>query len=456
MRCIVLKKNINWSPKHLVDVKIATLLGEAESILLNQILYWISKCGRELAGQEEKWIYNSLAEWHKQFSYWSMYKLRKTIKSLEDLGLIKSIKVNAKRWNHTKWYTVNHSDYNKLLKKLKNKDHNSESSPLNELNKINIVEKNVTNQNSKAICESKVKRSTNRFVENRQIIITKNNYTNSISSINEKQISQSNEEIIKEVLQEKKEIKKIAKEMKEIWDKIFSYSSNPIKSYLNDRIIKRLEKIKREKFNNDLEEWERYVKKINSSQFLMGEKETKNNFKAVFPWLIKEETIEAIEQGAYGIGDRELDINNLSENIENKKEEIVNKINRKITELTKNKINEKEERREFEEYVRNTDHREEDKYGILRIMQHIPYQSLLEREEYKGIRENLYESYIMKKYVKHTKLETRKKLRLKLNEAIKDKGKTKYEVLQEMKYLETKITAMNMENTSYKQIETMI
>merc|ERR1712208_283304 len=107
-----------------------------------------------------------------------MYKLRKTIKSLEDLGLIKSIKVNAKRWNHTKWYTVNHSEYNKLLKKLKNEDHNSESSPLNELDNISFIEKNVANQNSKSICKSKIKRSTNRFVENRQIIITKNNYTN--------------------------------------------------------------------------------------------------------------------------------------------------------------------------------------------------------------------------------------------------------------------------------------
>lgn len=433
---------------HLLTPTVAKNIGESESILLNQISYWISKCGRELAGQEEKWIYNSLAEWHKQFSYWSMYKLRKTIKSLEDLGLVKSIKVNAKRWNHTKWYTVNHSEYNKLLKKLKTKAHNSETSHLYEINKISFIEKNITKQNSKDICKSKVKRSTNRFVENRQIIITKNNYTNNLSSINEDKI--------KEVLQEKKEIKKIAKEMKEIWDKVFSYSSNPIKSYLNDRIIKKLEKIKREKFNNDLEEWEKYIKKINSSQFLMGEKETKNNFKAVFPWLIKEETIEAIEQGAYGTGDRELDMDNLSENIENKKEEIVGKIDRKITELTKNKINEKKERREFEEYVRDTDHREEDKYGILRIMQNIPYQSLLEREEYKGIRENLYESYIMKKYVKHTKLETRKKLRLKLNEAIKDKGKTRYEVLQEMKYLETKITEINMYNTSYKQIETMI
>ena len=433
---------------HLVSYELTKYLNQNESILLNQILYWISKCGRELAGQEEKWIYNSLAEWHKQFSYWSMYKLRKTIKSLEDLGLIKSIKINAKRWNHTKWYTVNYSEYNKLLKKLKTEDPINESLPLNKLNKISFIKKNITKQDSKDICKTKIKKSTNRFVGNQQIIITKNNYTNNISSIDERKI--------KRVLQEKDSIMRIAKEMKEVWDKVFSYSSNPIKSYLNEKIIKKLEKIKRKKFNNDLEEWQRYVKKINSSQFLMGEKKTKSNFKAVFPWLIKEETIEVIKQGAYGIGDRELDINNLSRNIENKKEEIIDKIERKITELTKNKVNEKEERREFEEYIRSTDHRGEDIYGILKVMQQIPYQSLLKREEYKGVKENLYESYIMKKYENYTKLETRKKIRLKLDETIRNKEKTKYEVLQEMKYLETEITVMNIDNTSYKQIERMI
>ena len=103
---------------HILTQEIAHSLGQNESILLNQILYWLSKCGREIAGQQGKWIYNSLADWHKQFGYWSMYKLRKTIKSLEDLGLIKSIKINAKKWNHTKWYAVDYNQYKKLLKQV--------------------------------------------------------------------------------------------------------------------------------------------------------------------------------------------------------------------------------------------------------------------------------------------------------------------------------------------------
>jgi nucleoside-diphosphate-sugar epimerase len=41
--------------------------------------------------------------------------LRKTIKTLEDTGLIKSVKINARKWNHTKWYTIDLKKYNSLI-----------------------------------------------------------------------------------------------------------------------------------------------------------------------------------------------------------------------------------------------------------------------------------------------------------------------------------------------------
>ena len=44
---------------HLVSYELTKYLNQNESILLNQILYWLSKCGRKIAGQEEKWIYKS-------------------------------------------------------------------------------------------------------------------------------------------------------------------------------------------------------------------------------------------------------------------------------------------------------------------------------------------------------------------------------------------------------------
>ena len=412
---------------HLVSYELTKYLNQDESILLNQILYWISKCGREIAGQEEKWIYNSLAEWHKQFSYWSMYKLRKTIKSLEDLGLIKSIKVNAKRWNHTKWYTINYSEYEKLLKKLDIKEHINKSPTLNKPNKISFINKNMTRQNSKIIFKNKKNGSTNRFVENQQIIITKNNYTNK-SSYKEPCINLDiNLKKKREEIKINSKEKEMLDKMLYVWNTVFEYSTKPIKAYSNKNNDKALVKLYKTIFSNDLDKWREYACKVNSSQFLMGEKKTKNNFKAVFSWLIKEETIEKIQNGEYGVGDRELDMNNISKNIEEKKEDVINKMDKKISEYMKIKINDKKEREEFKEYVGKASITEDDSYGILKnIIKQVPKNYILESEEYKGIKENLYESFVMKKYLGSTKLDIRKKIREKTREIdettnIKDK-----------------------------------
>ena len=424
MRYIVLKKNINYSPKHLVDVKTATLLGEAESILLNQMIYWLSKCGRKVAGQEEKWIYNSLAEWHKQFSYWSMYKLRKTIKSLEDLGLIKSIKVNARKWNHTKWYTVDYYQYKKLLNKTESENNIGQSTALDKIEDRDLLIKKRPSLLLNVSSINKDIRSTNRFVGNQQIIITKNNYTNNISSYKESNINLSNksDKKIEEIKIDSNE-KEIINKMLYVWNKVFECSVNPIKAYSNQKNQQTLLHLYKAAFNSELDNWREYALKVNSSQFLMGEKETKNNFKAVFSWLIKEETIEKVQNGEYGVGDRELDMNNVSKNIEAKKEELVSKMDKKISEYMKLNIDEVKERKEFDEYVKT--HKTEiknDEYNILGVIKHISYYSLFKISKYEGLKESLYESYVMKKYLNMTKVEARKRIRNKMKEMIVDKG----------------------------------
>ena len=168
-------------------------------------------------------------------------------------------------------------------------------------------------------------------------------------------------------------------------------------------------------FNSDLDKWREYALAVNSSQFLMGEKDTKNNFKAVFSWLIKEETIERIQQGEYGVGDRELDMNNVSKNIEVKKEELVSKMDKKISEYMKLNIDDTKERKEFDEYVKT--YKTEviaDEYNILGVIKHISYYSLFKTNEYKVLKESLYESYVMRKYFNITKIDARKKIRDKM------------------------------------------
>ena len=73
---------------HTITPQIASLIGESESILLNQLEYWISKCGRQIDNLDGKWIYNSYEKWSEQFTYWSTSKLRRTIKPIFSKDLI--------------------------------------------------------------------------------------------------------------------------------------------------------------------------------------------------------------------------------------------------------------------------------------------------------------------------------------------------------------------------------
>ena len=478
---------------HTINPQIASLIGESESILLNQLEYWILKCGRNIENLDGKWIYNSYKKWSEQFTYWSTSKLRRTIRSLENLGLIKSAKVNAKKWNQTKWYSINYNEYNKLLE---NKYLNSPSSKTSAITYSDVTKSNFNTSESERIVSTelnnkdlltpsglqgnhqinnnvqfiKITPIINKnpqkspelcicskwiiqSVQNEQIIITKNNYRNK-SSYKKTNVGLKN--ALKEKIEENPinaNEKEIINKMLYIWNKVFEYSISPIKAYSNKKNQEVLLIIYKAAFKGDLNNWREYACKVNSSQFLMGEKKTKNNFKAVFSWLIKEETIEKILNGEYGVGDRELDINNITKNMEEKKEEVVNKMDKKISEYIKHKIDETKERSEFEEYIKTHKYESsEDKYGILRAIRHMSYYSLFRTNEYEVLRESLYESYIMKKYFGFTKMEARQKIREKAGEI--DEITNHIDKINMLREIEEKIeTKEYMINNSWKNQE---
>jgi hypothetical protein len=383
---------------HTINPRLATIIGEPESILLNQLEYWISKCGRDIDNLDGKWIYNSYKKWSEQFTYWSTSKLRRTIKSLENLGLIKSTKVNSKKWNQTKWYSIDYLEYNKLLE---NKYSNSPSSKTSTII-YNDVTKSYSNTNE-AIVNTELKykdllttsrlqknhqinenvkfieilpiinnnaqkspevcicsKWTNRSVQNEQmLIVTKNNYTKNNSSENKIFVNLAKEEDVS--INSKKE-EEIANQMLHKWNNIFEYSLKPIKAYSNKKIVARLNKAYKEIFNSSMDNWEEYAIKVNSSKFLMGDKVTKTDFKATFAWLSKLDTIQMILSGEYGVGDRKPDIDNLSDNLKTQKREIEDSITEKIKNTISDGIDIKKEKKEFKEYLLTQ--AKVDKYGI--------------------------------------------------------------------------------------------
>lgn len=410
-----------------------------ELTLLHKIYYWTTKCGRQIEGLNGKWIYNTLNSWLEQFPYWSMSTLRRTIKSLEESGILLSKKVNAKRWKHTKWYSI---DFNKLNKIANNNSIKQNNDTIRGGNKKN-KDSNIT----------LVEKRTNRCVQNEQIIYTNNIYTkdtkvssskrskkkNIFKSLNQELDSKLNKLIEKKVNKklsyinknENKEtesklsngqLEKVT-EMKEVWNKVFEYSINPIKAYINRRNEKILYRLIEEKLEGDIDKWREYACKVNSSKFLMGEKKTKKGFKASFAWLIKEETVDKINSGEYGIGDRELDVNNVFSNVEAQKEEIIKTADKKITEYVRQKIDDKKEQKELEDYIKKGEYTgDSDKYGIGIYVQNIGSYSLINNPDNKGVLKTIYETYIVKKYFRRSRFKIREQLREMVNKQMKEES----------------------------------
>lgn len=366
-----------------ISPMVAKLLGIECALVLSQIYYWTEKCGRSISNDSGLWIYNSLEEWHRQFSFWSLSKLRRIIKSLENSKLLNSRKVNSKKWNQTKWYSINLDEYNKLFD---NKDFPD-------------------------------KKKATRFVQNEQMLLkeTKNNYTNISSYKKKEEFLKSNktqETISRHSKLEKitlsQEQKGIAEQMVHLWNSSFECSLNPVKAFLNKKVIIQLNEILETKFDNNLENWKLYAQAVNSSKFLMGEKETRSNFKAQFLWLIKEETIDSIQNGAYGVGDRVLDSEKIDENLKVCQKEVQQIVQEKMAVKIQEKTSNETEEQEFRQYLTNREYEKDgDKYLLKKHMEYIGSQYMYggyitpSHVFYSGnekYRQRLFQSYLMKKY----------------------------------------------------------
>jgi len=85
---------------------LAKEIGLNESILLQQIHYWVRKEQNYEDGRY--WVYNTYEGWATQFPFWSVSTIRRIIKKLEDNELIITGNYNRMGIDNTKWYTINY------------------------------------------------------------------------------------------------------------------------------------------------------------------------------------------------------------------------------------------------------------------------------------------------------------------------------------------------------------
>ncbi len=94
----------------IINPDLATLIGLNESIILQQIHYWLEKKKEHNTDYHDGhyWVYNTYEQWHEQFSFWSIMTIRRTITKLESSQLLLSAKYNKAGFDKTKWYTINY------------------------------------------------------------------------------------------------------------------------------------------------------------------------------------------------------------------------------------------------------------------------------------------------------------------------------------------------------------
>ncbi|MGV0167153.1 DnaD domain-containing protein [Furfurilactobacillus sp. WILCCON 0119] len=100
-------------PPMLLVPSLAEALGAKEALLLQQMHYWVERSTNVKDGR--KWIYNTYEDWHKQFTFYSVATIRRTITHLEKMEILVTANYNKAGFDKTKWYSI---DYEKLEKSV--------------------------------------------------------------------------------------------------------------------------------------------------------------------------------------------------------------------------------------------------------------------------------------------------------------------------------------------------
>ncbi len=96
---------INENPLQVLP-SLACAVGLNEAVIAQQMHYWMGKSQHFYDGR--RWIYNSVANWQKQFPFWSEATIKRALGSLENQGVIVSGNYNHDPRDRSKWYSLNY------------------------------------------------------------------------------------------------------------------------------------------------------------------------------------------------------------------------------------------------------------------------------------------------------------------------------------------------------------
>jgi DnaA-like protein len=290
---------------------LASRIGLNESIVLQQIHYWLDPRINKNIRDGKHWVYNTYRDWRKQFSFWSEVTIKRIIQSLEKRNLLISSNFNKNHLDKTKWYTIN---YNKLQE-------------LEGSNSPNYTAHSPSDQKERT-------KESKRSVEGVKLIPsiynetkTTTETTNSLSFDTESEGKVRIEKPVGERVNKNLNLD-LEEEMLDIWNKLVEEErgekAQGKRLDLTEKRRKGLASILSKSFMYNLDQWAAFCEMTASSKFLMGEI---TSFKATLDWVLIETNLRKILDGNYKMGDREM----FSSSGTQTKKEIIDEIEREDT-----------------------------------------------------------------------------------------------------------------------------
>lgn len=97
---------INENPLQVLPT-LACAIGLNEAVVLQQLHYWMSSSQHFYDGR--RWVYNSVANWQKQFPFWSEATIKRALVSLEGQEMVSCGNYNRDPRDRSKWYSINYA-----------------------------------------------------------------------------------------------------------------------------------------------------------------------------------------------------------------------------------------------------------------------------------------------------------------------------------------------------------
>ena len=100
-----------------VSPQLAKILGLNETIILQQLHYWLQK--KPKIKDNRAWIYNSISNWQAQFPFFSVNTIRRTLDSLVANNIIIKGEFNKATFDKTSWWAIDYDGLNAIAQNHK-------------------------------------------------------------------------------------------------------------------------------------------------------------------------------------------------------------------------------------------------------------------------------------------------------------------------------------------------